>query len=133
MSEKVSDTPRAEFFDSAITDGNRDAPIVVKVSPSGELVHVMTVDSKGAVTSNERRLGIGPRAVSMLLGRLLTLTDATFPDDRQCKAFKDMTRQHVREWLSELENRGMASAGFDEYGHVGHPFEAIIAPPPEGA
>ena len=123
-STKVPDTPRAEFFEDSIHDANENVPLVVKVSPSGQLVHVMTVDDRGAVKTNERRLGIGSQESNMLLGRLLTLADATFAEDRQCKAFKDMVRQHLREWLTEQENSGMASAGIN--GWVGRPFNDTI-------
>lgn len=123
-STKVEDTPRAEFFEGSIHSANENVPLVVKVSPSGQLIHIMTVDDRGAVQTNERRLGIGSLESNMLLGRLLTLVDAAFADERQCKAFKDMVRQHLREWLTEQENSGMASAGID--GWVGRPFNDTI-------
>lgn len=123
---QVPNTPRAEFFEKTIHDGNRKVPVVVQVSASGQLVHVLIVDEEGRIKSQERRLGIGSQESNMLLGRLLTLADATFAEDRQCKAFKDMLRQHLREWLTEQENSGMASAGID--GWVGRPFNDSVRP-----
>lgn len=38
-----------------------------------------------------------------LKGRLLTLVDATFADDQQRKAFKDLVWQTLRGWYQDVE------------------------------
>lgn len=122
--DAVDGTPRAEFFEESITDANKKVPLVLKVSPSGQLIHVMLVDDQGAVKSNERRLGLGAKEINNLMGRMLTLADATLTDEIQRKAYKDMIRQHFREWITQQENSGMASAGLP--GWVGRPFNESI-------
>lgn len=121
--------PRVEFFEKTITEANEEVPLLVKVSASGQLVHVMTVDEGGVVKSNERILGMSSADTNNLLGRLLTLADATFTDATQRSAYKDMVRQHVRDWLTMLENSAMASAGID--GWVGRPFSTVVEGPRE--
>lgn len=48
---------------------------------------------------------VGAVQTGNLVGRLLTLVDATFTDLEQRKAFKDMVSQTVYRWNSDNEDR----------------------------
>lgn len=45
------------------------------------------------------------RDVDYLVGKLLTYVDATFTDQEQRKAHKDIVRQMVSDWRNSLETR----------------------------
>jgi hypothetical protein len=76
------------------------------------------------VERHERRIGINNDDSNHLLGRMLTLADATFVDPIQRKAQKDMIRQHFREWLTMIENSATGSACIQ--GWVGRPFSTSV-------
>lgn len=89
---------------------NNDQSIVVSLN--GKLLRVYRGrDEKGESTSGEELYGLNWHEFDILVGRLLTLCDAIFTDPRQRKAFKDMVRQHVKEWVTSCIVNAAADAG----------------------
>lgn len=104
--------PTVEFFDTnpeAIAPGvNTD--VEVKVSVNGRLIVVKRGDEKAGLSYDER-YGLNWSEFDNLVGRLLTLADATFADPIQRKAFKDLLRQHVKEWVTDCIMDAASDAG----------------------
>lgn len=79
----------------------------VQVSLNGMLIRI----TRNHEQTGETRYGLNWTEFDNLVGRLLTLCDATFTDPIQRKAFKDMVRQHVKEWVTACIVDAHADAG----------------------
>lgn len=89
-------------------DGTR-----IVVSVGGKLVIVQQLGSDGEPVTGEERYGVNWNEFDQLTGRLLTLCDATFTDPVQRKAFKDMVRSHIKEWVAAVVQDAAYDAGED--------------------
>ena len=118
---EVSKDPYPVSFELLCEDDRhrQDAPTRISVSPHGKLVSVVRED--GHVTpGGSERYGLNWSEFDVLMGRLLTLCDATFNDPVQRKAFKDMVRQHVKEWVANCATDAAWDAGLQQ--QVSAPF-----------
>jgi len=94
----------------------------IRVSANGQLLTIEYGGSHGKTL-----YGINWQEVDNLVGRLLTLCDATFTDQVQRKAFKDMVRQHVKEWMAIIVADASYDAGLEHNGSA--PFTAMVTEP----
>lgn len=103
------------FLDGVHTPGHT----TIQVSPNGRLVIVVRDTNPDAIEWEER-YGVNWVEFDNLVGRLLTLCDATFTDQVQRKAFKDMVRQHIKEWVADVARGSAFDAGVSK--EIGAPF-----------
>jgi len=103
--------PSVGFFDTEAVAPGANTDVEVKVSINGRLIVVKRGgdDEKGAFY--DERYGLNWSEFDNLVGRLLTLADATFTDPIQRKAFKDLLRQHVKEWVTDCIMDAASDAG----------------------
>ena len=83
----------------------------IALSVGGRLIKIEQLGSDGEPATGEERYGVNWTDFDQLTGRLLTLCDATFTDPVQRKAFKDMVRQHIKEWVNGIAVDAAADAG----------------------
>jgi hypothetical protein len=79
----------------------------VRVSADGRLIRIEAASGM----SGRELYGLNWEELDNLLGRILTLADAAFAEDRQCKAFKDGVRQHFKEWMNVQHQDAYCDAG----------------------
>lgn len=109
------DGPTVETFQSPGTEG-ANADIKLRVSLNGKLIAVSSGNTAEAKEGLNRELyGVNWTEFDNLVGRLLTLADATFTDPAQRKAFKDLIRQHVKEWVQDIMLEAARDAGVDRH------------------
>jgi hypothetical protein len=77
---------------------NTAAHTKVTVSQGGRLVRLESEDG----LSGEERYAINWAEFDGLMGRMLTIADASFTDQEQRKAVKDLIRQAIREWVANV-------------------------------
>lgn len=99
--------PTVEFFETDGTKPGTNPDHHVKVSLNGKLVYV----TNERVDANAELYGVNWLEFDNLVGRLLTLADATFTDRQQRKAFKDLVRHAVKEWVATIINGASEDAG----------------------
>jgi hypothetical protein len=101
------------------SDEQRDLPPpqAISVSRTGKLVLVDWGEARESPGPNpgvtDELYGLNWREFDNLLGRILTLCDASFTDREQRKAFKDLVRQHLKEWVNGVMIEACADAGID--------------------
>ena len=98
--------PELSWFPATVQPGH-NTDCGVQVSLNGRLLRV-TRDNERV---GEELYGLNWHQFDNLTGRLLTLCDATFTDPTQRKAFKDMVRQHIKEWVTACIVDASADAG----------------------
>lgn len=106
--------PSCRFFDTDGTAPGINSDVEITISLNGRLIRVergAAQGKKGIPMSWEELYGVNWEEFDNLIGRLLTLCDATFTDPIQRKAFKDMVRQHVKEWVNNISVDAAADAG----------------------
>jgi hypothetical protein len=112
VTERLADqVPRLAFFGSNRIRPGENADHSIVVSLNGKLIRVSSTDPSAKEGWNQELYGLNWHEFDNLNGRLLTLCDATFTDPRQRKAFKDMVRQHVKEWVTSCIVNAAADAG----------------------
>lgn len=104
MDRELGRVPHLSWMPNVLPDMNGD--VAVSVSINGRLIHVARGDG-----FQEERYGINWTETDNLLGRILTLADAAFADPQQRKAFKDLTRQHLKGWMADIMVDAAADAG----------------------
>lgn len=97
--------PQATFFKGPGTEPHVNTDVKITLSLNGKLLSVDRGDT------GEELYGVNWVEFDNLTGRLLTLCDATFTDPIQRKAFKDMVRQHIKEWANAVMVDAAADAG----------------------
>lgn len=112
--------PRATFFPTPGTEPGVNTDVLIRVSLNGKLISVCHQNSMGETVDGNELYGVNWTEFDNLVGRLLTLCDATFTDPVQRKAFKDMVRQHVKEWVNAIAVDAAADAGIER--HLTAPF-----------
>lgn len=108
--------PTVETFSTSGTEG-ANADIMIRVSLNGKLISVSSTDPAASekLAHGRELYGVNWVEFDNLVGRLLTLADATFTDPTQRKAYKDLTRQHVKEWVQDIMLEAARDAGVDRH------------------
>lgn len=106
--------PTVETFQTSGTQG-ANADIKIRVSLNGKLISVSSDDPAAKEGWNRELYGVNWSEFDNLVGRLLTLADATFTDPTQRKAFKDLIRQHIKEWVQDIMLEAARDAGVDRH------------------
>jgi hypothetical protein len=105
--------PQVTFLDAPGAEPGANEDVKLKVSLNGKLILVHRGERKegdeGPLATE--LYGLNWEEFDQLTGRLLTLCDATFTDPVQRKAFKDMVRQHIKEWVTACIVNASADAG----------------------
>jgi hypothetical protein len=114
MPQATVDGPTLQVFPTSGTQG-ANSDIKLSVSLNGKLVSVSSNDPAAKEGWNRELYGVNWNEFDNLVGRLLTLADATFTDTTQRKAFKDLIRQHVKEWVQDIMLEAAHDAGFDRH------------------
>lgn len=103
----VDQVPGLKFFVSNDIEPGGNSDVEVTTSLNGRLLRI----TRNNGNTGEERYGLTWTEFDNLMGRLLTLCDATFTDATQRKAFKDMVRQHVKEWVTACIIEAASDAG----------------------
>lgn len=104
--------PKVTFFETPGTAPGANGDVELKVSLNGRLILVHRDKQEGDEgPATEELYGLAWPEFDQLTGRLLTLCDAAFTDPVQRKAFKDMVRQHIKEWVTACIINASADAG----------------------
>lgn len=83
----------------------------IEISPNGKLINVVIDDPNAEAKCGTELYGVNWSEFDQITGRILTLCDATFSDPEQRKAFKDMVRQNIKEWTTQIVVNAAADAG----------------------
>lgn len=123
--------PTVEFFETDGTKPGVNTGVHVQVSLNGKLIVVSHDGGEGEkVLPNRELYGVNWVEFDNLVGRLLTLCDATFTDPQQRKAFKDLVRHAIKEWVASIVNGAAEDAG--RPGGVSVPFVGGVLDQPGG-
>jgi hypothetical protein len=125
--------PTVEFFETDGTKPGVNTDVRIQVSLNGKLIVVNRTVGKGPEPEQKevRELyGVNWVEFDNLVGRLLTLCDATFTDPQQRKAFKDLVRHAIKEWVASIINGAAEDAG--RPGGVSVPFVGGVLDQPGG-
>jgi hypothetical protein len=83
------------------------------VSPNGKLVTVTNMkleERADAVPGGSERYAVNWTEFDGLMGRMLTIVDASFPDPEQRKAVKGLVRNSIKDWVRDIAEAALADA-----------------------